>query len=102
SRSPLTPVPPLFQKGIRGPVRTLAVPDLTTTVLTLTLTGLAAESSLAGGAHPRVRRRVAAVASMFVGAAVGALLLRQSLGLPLFVSGATAGVCALTVRGDDV
>src|SRR5205807_9586928 len=34
--------------------RRLAVPDLTTTVLTLTLTGFAAESSLAGGSSPRL------------------------------------------------
>ena len=41
--------------GIRNAsVRKLGVPDLTTTVLTLTLTGLAAESTLAGGANPGV------------------------------------------------
>jgi hypothetical protein len=34
-------------------VRKLAVPDLTTTVLTLTITGLAADSSLAHGTNPR-------------------------------------------------
>src|SRR5215470_10755086 len=33
--------------------RRLAVPDLTTTVLTLTLTGFAADSALAGGTNPR-------------------------------------------------
>lgn len=39
--------------GIRnGTVRKLGVPDLTTTVLTLGITGLAADSSLAGGANP--------------------------------------------------
>ena len=36
--------------GVRNAtVRRLAVPDLTTTVLTMTLTGLAADSRLAGG-----------------------------------------------------
>jgi hypothetical protein len=36
--------------GLRNAVvRKLAVPDLTTTVLTLTITGLAADSALAGG-----------------------------------------------------
>ena len=55
--------------------RSLAVPDLTTTVLTLTLTGFAADSSLAGGSNPRPGRRVIATAAMFAGAAVGALLL---------------------------
>ncbi len=54
--------------------RRLAVPDLTTTVLTLTLTGLAADSRLAGGEGPRPMRRLAATATMCLGAAVGALL----------------------------
>jgi uncharacterized membrane protein YoaK (UPF0700 family) len=55
--------------------RHLSVPDLTTTVLTLTLTGFAAESTLAGGSGPRFGRRVIATAAMFAGAAVGALVL---------------------------
>ena len=64
--------------------RRLAVPDLTTTVLTLTLTGFAADSSLAGGGNPRPGRRVIATAAMFAGAAVGALLLlRVSAGAVL-------------------
>ena len=56
--------------------RRLAVSDLTTTVLTLTLTGVAADSVLAGGTNPNVGRRLTAVAAMFGGAAVGALLIR--------------------------
>jgi uncharacterized membrane protein YoaK (UPF0700 family) len=55
--------------------RRLAVPDLTTTVLTLTLTGFAADSTLAGGTGPRPGRRMIATGSMFAGAAIGALLL---------------------------
>jgi uncharacterized membrane protein YoaK (UPF0700 family) len=54
--------------------RFLAIPDLTTTVLTLTLTGLAADSSLAGGSNPRAGRRMLATGAMFLGAAVGAFL----------------------------
>ena len=54
--------------------RRLGVPDLTTTVLTLTLTGLAADSTLAGGKNPRPGRRLLATATMFFGAAVGAVL----------------------------
>ncbi len=54
--------------------RRLAVPDLTTTVLTLTLTGLAADSRLAGGKNPHPGRRLQATAVMFLGAAVGAFL----------------------------
>src|SRR5215471_4124148 len=55
--------------------RRLAVPDLTTTVLTLTLTGFAADSALAGGTNPRPGRRTIATVSMFLGAAIGALAL---------------------------
>jgi uncharacterized membrane protein YoaK (UPF0700 family) len=57
--------------------RRLAVPDLTTTVLTLTLTGLAADSTLAGGNAPNLGRRMLAVATMFVGALIGAVLVFQ-------------------------
>ncbi|GAB4215461.1 MAG: YoaK family protein [Roseiflexaceae bacterium] len=63
--------------GLRNAtVRRLAVPDLTTTVLTLTATGLAADSSLAGGSNPRLGRRVASILAMGIGAVLGALLLR--------------------------
>jgi len=54
--------------------RRLGVPDLTTTVLTLTLTGLAADSTLAGGKNPHPGRRLLATATMFLGAAVGGFL----------------------------
>jgi uncharacterized membrane protein YoaK (UPF0700 family) len=84
--------------GIRNAtVRKLAVPDLTTTVLTLTVTGLAADSSLAGGTNPRWATRVTAIVSMFVGAGIGALLLRRSIAVPLFLSGAIACVCGATM-----
>ena len=70
--------------GIRNAtVRKLGIPDLTTTVLTLTITGLAADSGFAGGTSPRWRRRLLAVLLVFFGAAIGTLLLRRSLVLPL-------------------
>ena len=82
--------------GIRNAiVRRLAVPDLTTTVLTLTITGLAADSTLAGGYNPRWQRRCAAVVAMLGGAATGAVLLRLSVALTLAVAGAITAVCAL-------
>ena|SRR6266487_957592 len=56
-------------------VRRLAVPDVTTTVLIPSLTGLAAGSWLAGDHSPRVGRRLAAVGLMAAGALAGALLL---------------------------
>jgi uncharacterized membrane protein YoaK (UPF0700 family) len=54
--------------------RKVGVPDLTTTVLTLTLTGLAADSRWAGGTSPRWSRRLLAVAAMLVGALIGGFL----------------------------
>ena len=59
-------------------VRHLGAPDLTTTVLTLTLTGLAADSVLAGGPGARPHRRLGSVAVMLAGAAAGAGLLQLS------------------------
>ncbi|MGW2036074.1 MULTISPECIES: YoaK family protein [Streptomyces] len=61
--------------GLQNAVaRRLGVPDLTTTVLTLTLTGLAADSPAAGGAAPRPGRRILSVLAMLLGALVGAEL----------------------------
>src|SRR5262245_19839436 len=82
--------------GLRNAaVRRLAVPDLTTTVLTLTLTGVAADSSLSGGKNPRIWRRLGSVVAMFGGAAIGALLLKYGLALPLLFSGACVMAVAL-------
>ena len=71
--------------GLQNAVaRRLGVPDLTTTVLTLTLTGLAADSTPAGGAAPRPGRRILSVLAMFLGALAGAaLLLHAELALTL-------------------
>jgi uncharacterized membrane protein YoaK (UPF0700 family) len=81
--------------GIRNTtVRKLAVPDLTTTVLTLTLTGLAADSSLAGGSNPGWVRRAASVGAMSAGAAVGAWLLGYSVGLVLAFCALVSAGCA--------
>jgi uncharacterized membrane protein YoaK (UPF0700 family) len=76
--------------GLRNAtVRRLAVPDLTTTVLTLTLTGIAADSALAGGRNLRWGYRLAAVVSIFAGAAIGAVLVSEGgLPWPLVVTGA--------------
>ncbi len=76
--------------GLRNAtVRRLAVPDLTTTVLTLTLTGIAADSSLAGGSNTRLGRRLTAVVAMLAGATLGAVLMSSwGLAVPLLISGA--------------
>ena len=52
--------------------RWLAVPDLTTTVLTMALTGVAAD--LRAGASAAIMRRLLSVVAMFGGAVVGAVL----------------------------
>jgi uncharacterized membrane protein YoaK (UPF0700 family) len=82
--------------GVRNAtVRRLAVPDLTTTVLTMTLTGLAADSRLFGGTGGGSPRRAAAVVAMLAGALAGALLLKASLVLPLAVAAALALITSL-------
>jgi uncharacterized membrane protein YoaK (UPF0700 family) len=52
----------------------IAVPDLTTTVLTRTLTGLASEAGLIGGGGSKLGRRIVAVGAMLLGALAGGLL----------------------------
>ena len=65
--------------GIQNAVaRRLAVPDLTTTVLTMTLTGIAADVRAKDHGLAGLDRRVLAVATMFAGAACGALLVLHS------------------------
>lgn len=91
-------------------VRQLKVPDLTTTVLTLTLTGLAADSSAAGGTNPNWGRRIASVIAIFLGAALGALLLAHpspwgGMAAPLALAGVLVlggtWACALLTTGQE-
>jgi uncharacterized membrane protein YoaK (UPF0700 family) len=79
-----------FAMGVRNAtVRRLAVPDLTTTVLTMTLTGLAADSFVAGGHNHGSARRTAAVLAMLAGAVVSAALyLHLGAALPLLIAAA--------------
>jgi uncharacterized membrane protein YoaK (UPF0700 family) len=85
-----------FGMGIRnGTVRRLAVPDLTTTVLTLTVAELAFDSFIAGGDNIRWQRKVGSIVMMFMGAATGAMLLRHSLALVLGGAALLAAFCAI-------
>jgi uncharacterized membrane protein YoaK (UPF0700 family) len=92
--------------GLQNAVaRRLGVPDLTTTVLTLTLTGLAADSGPAGGTAPRPGRRVLSVLTMFLGAYAGAQLVLHghlvlTLGLALLLLLVTAAGVHLLARAD--
>jgi uncharacterized membrane protein YoaK (UPF0700 family) len=82
--------------GVRGTtVRRLRVPDLSTVVLTMTLTGLASESPLTGGSGKGSIRRLSAVLAMFAGAVFGALLMKISLFIPLVLAAALALVAGL-------
>jgi uncharacterized membrane protein YoaK (UPF0700 family) len=76
--------------------RRLAVAEITTTVLTLTLTGIAADSWLGGGSGARTARRVLVVGAMLLGATVGALLLlRLAPAAPLVLAASIlASVCS--------
>jgi uncharacterized membrane protein YoaK (UPF0700 family) len=86
-------------------VRRIAVPDLTTTVLTLTITGIAADGRVAGGSNSRIGRRLLSTAAMFVGALLGALLvIHADRALALLTAavalGATCWAAAVVSRSD--
>jgi uncharacterized membrane protein YoaK (UPF0700 family) len=66
--------------------RKIALPDLTTTVLTLTLTGFAADSKAAGGAGGHPLRKLTAVAAMLGGALAGGLLLKVDMWVALLAA----------------
>ncbi|MGY3060436.1 uncharacterized membrane protein YoaK (UPF0700 family) [Streptomyces sp. TE3672] len=81
--------------GVQNAVsRALAVPDLTTTVLTLTITGILSDSRFAGGGGSRAGRRVLSAAAMMLGAVAGAMaVLHGHPRLPLLIAVAVlAGV----------
>jgi uncharacterized membrane protein YoaK (UPF0700 family) len=80
-------------------VRKLAVPDLTTTVLTGTLTGIAADSTIAGGQGSKTGRRLVAVAAMLTGAVIGAaLVLYVRIAVPLVIALIVIAAVAATTR----
>lgn len=87
--------------GLRNStVRRLGVPDLTTTVLTMTLTGIASDSPLADGG--RTVRRVASVLSLLGGALFGGwLVLRHDLWVPLLIAAGMSGSMALMASGRE-
>jgi uncharacterized membrane protein YoaK (UPF0700 family) len=81
----------LAMGGQNAVARRLAVPDLTTTVLTLTVTGLVADRT---PASVRVRRLVS-VLSMLAGALMGGVLVRWvALAAPLWLAAALLVACA--------
>lgn len=75
--------------------RFIAVKDVTTVVVTSTITGLAADSVLGSGTGGGSGRRAAAVVLILAGAATGAALLEWHLGAGLVVAGAIVLAAAL-------
>ncbi|MGA2431917.1 MAG: YoaK family protein [Acidimicrobiales bacterium] len=76
--------------------RKLAVPDLTTTVLTLTITGMVADVGDVQSVGVANTRRLIAVLSMFVGGLVGAILvLHSALFSPLLIAAVAIAAVAL-------
>jgi uncharacterized membrane protein YoaK (UPF0700 family) len=84
--------------GIQNAVaRRLAVPDLTTTVLTMTLTGIAADVRAGDKGLASARRRILTVLTMLAGGLVGAeLVLHASSGAAL---GLATGLLAFVTAG---
>lgn len=93
ARLTLTGLLAVAMGGQNAVARRLAVPDLTTTVLTLTVTGLLADAT---SWSVRVRRLVPIVA-MLVGALMGGVLLRWvNPPAPLWLAAALLVTCAAT------
>jgi uncharacterized membrane protein YoaK (UPF0700 family) len=83
-----------------GTARKLAVPDLTTTVLTLTIVGIGADSRAAGGTGSKAGRRLTSVVAMFIGATSGAaLVLRESAADPLAIAFSIVSLTGLAAWG---
>ncbi len=85
-----------FAMGLRNAtVRRIGVPDLTTTVLTMTVTAFSSDLSRGGWSGEDAVRRLSAIMAMFLGALVGALLLKTSPALPLGLAAGLALIAAL-------
>ncbi|HEY1821743.1 MAG TPA: YoaK family protein [Trebonia sp.] len=87
--------------GIQNAVaRKLAVPDLTTTVLTMTLTGIGHDSPTSRRGRATLSRRVLAVATMLAGGVAGAeLVLNVGTVVPLALA---TGLLAIVAAGTAV
>lgn len=73
-----------FAMGLQNAmVRHHGVPDLATNVMTLTFTGIIADSKLAGGDNRNWRRRLASVGMFVVSAAIGAFIAQWGIVWPL-------------------
>ena len=91
--------------GVQNAVaRRIAVADLTTTVLTMTITGLAADSAWAGGKNRNVGRRVFSVLVMLLGALIGGAIVSHvgvaaALSVAVVLLAIVGGVMLFASRG---
>jgi uncharacterized membrane protein YoaK (UPF0700 family) len=77
--------------------RALAVTDMTTVVVTSTITAYASQTLFTSGYTRFTHRRLWAVVAIFGGAICGAVLMRVDVSLPVFVS--AAAVVGVAVMG---
>jgi uncharacterized membrane protein YoaK (UPF0700 family) len=84
-------------------VRRLAVPGLTTTVLTLTITGAAVDLASTAEERPSLLRPYISVLALFLGALIGAVIeLRVNTSIPLIAALAVVvGVGLITMRASE-
>ncbi|WP_230313357.1 YoaK family protein [Nakamurella alba] len=75
--------------------RHIAVKDVTTVVVTSTITAIAADSPLGGGSPKGWERRLGAIVLLILGAAVGALLLRLHIGSGIALAAVVTAVVAV-------
>ncbi|AKR48793.1 MULTISPECIES: YoaK family protein [Acetobacter] len=65
------------------------LPDMVLPAATMVLHGLAHNSTVAGGTNSGTWRRLAAIASLFVGAVIGTLVSDKNVGIGIAAAGAT-------------
>ncbi|MDT0264824.1 YoaK family protein [Streptomyces sp. DSM 44915] len=81
--------------GQAAVARRIGVAEMTTVVVTSTLTTLASESLPKGGLGSIANRRTAAILAIFVGALAGALLLKAHLAVPMGLAAVLSGAVTL-------
>ena len=67
-------------------LRVHGIPDIATNVMTVTCTGIIADSALAGGTNQNWRRRMTSIGLFMAGAALGGFLLKLGTGWPLVLT----------------
>jgi uncharacterized membrane protein YoaK (UPF0700 family) len=77
--------------------RALAVADMTTVVVTSTITAYASETLFAPGLAWLTHRRLWAIVAIFCGALLGALLMKIDISIPVYL--AAAGTAVVAVLG---